>query len=58
VTVARPASTTARPHDPEQGHGLLYALELVVAALLGNEESGHLACTRAVTATEPGSASA
>jgi hypothetical protein len=50
--------TFGRPHDPIQRHRLRHAFEFVVAALLGHEQAGDLALTRAVTTTAPGSASA
>jgi hypothetical protein len=50
------ASAHARPDEPAKRHRLGDALEFMAAALLGDEHTGYLARTRAVTTTESGSA--
>src|SRR4029077_18358054 len=43
VSLAGAASATACPGDPEQGHRLRHAFELMAAAILDDEKTGDLA---------------
>ena len=43
MTLACAASTTARADYPKQRHRLRHAFECMTAALIGDEQAGHLA---------------
>jgi hypothetical protein len=43
MALARATSATARPYKPEQCHRLGHAFQLMIAALLGDKETGDLA---------------
>src|SRR5262245_1251103 len=43
MTLARAASAAARPYQPEKRHRLWHTLQIMTAALLGDEETSDLA---------------